>query len=74
MSKCQIHIHLGMEETLEKKQNTAPNPANLMSVQDYARMMGVKRQTIYNWLKDDKVKLVDFLGKKFIDKSTYQNV
>lgn len=45
---------------------------NLMTVNDYAAFMGVKRQTIFNWVKDGKVKKVKFLGKEFIDKSTLQ--
>lgn len=48
------------------------NPANLMTVNDYAAHKGVKRQTVFNWVKDGKVKKVKFLGKEFIDKSTLQ--
>lgn len=48
----------------------AINPANLMTVADYARFMGVERQTVYNWIKDKKLKQVEFLGKSFVDKST----
>lgn len=51
-----------------KKQ--AVNPANLMSIPDYADHIKVTRQTVYNWLKEGKIKKVTFLGKHFIDKST----
>jgi excisionase family DNA binding protein len=46
------------------------NPANLMTVQDYAKFIGVERQTVYNWIKEGKLKQVEFLGKSFVDKST----
>jgi len=48
----------------------APNPVNLMTVANYAIYAGVERQTVYNWIKEDKIKKVDFLGKSFVDKST----
>lgn len=46
------------------------NPANLMTVQDYAKYIGVERQTVYNWIKEGTIKKVEFLGKSFVDKST----
>lgn len=49
------------------------NPNNLYSIPDYARIQGKTIQTIYNWLKEGKVKTVTFLGKEFIDKSTYKS-
>lgn len=48
------------------------NPKNLLSIPDYAKLMGVTIQTIYNWIRDGKVSKVKFLGKEFIDKSTYK--
>lgn len=48
------------------------NPNNLYSVNDYAKLMGKSVQTIYNWLRDGRVKTVIFRGKEFIDKSTYR--
>lgn len=59
-----------MEQTLTR---TVINPANLMSVKDFAEAQGVDRRTIYNWINDGKVKQVDFLNKKWIDKSTLKN-
>lgn len=41
-----------------------------MTVAQYATLMGKERQTIYNWIETGKVKTVEFLGKRFIDKST----
>lgn len=49
------------------------NPANLATVADYAKMMGVERQTVYNWIKEGKIKQVTFLNKSFVDKSTLNN-
>lgn len=50
------------------------NPSNLMTVNDYALFKGVKRQTIFNWVKCGRLKKVNFLGKDFIDKSTFKEV
>ena len=50
--------------------NKKVDPKNLMTVEDYARHIGKTRQTVYNHLKEGKVKMVDFLGRQFIDKST----
>lgn len=47
------------------------NPANLLTVQEFAAREGVKRQTVYFWIKEKKVKKVSFLGKSWIDKSTF---
>jgi len=49
------------------------NPNNLFTVADYARLQGKTVQTIYNWLKEGKVKTVTFLGREFVDKSTYRS-
>lgn len=46
---------------------------NLMTVDEFAKFKGVTIQTVYNWLKETKVKQVDFKGKKFIDKSTFKS-
>lgn len=51
-------------------EKTKLDPKNLMTVANYARHKGCTRQTVYNHLKEGKVKMVDFLGQKFIDKST----
>lgn len=48
------------------------NTANLMSVSAFATTQGVDRRTVYNWINEKKVKQVEFLGKKWIDKSTYK--
>lgn len=45
-----------------------------MTVEEFAKFKGVTIQTVYNWLKDNRVKQVDFKGKKFIDKSTYKDL
>lgn len=47
------------------------DPRNLYTITDYHKMMGVTIQTIYRWIKEGKVKKVEFLGKEFIDKSSY---
>jgi|GEM_PF-1981181 len=48
------------------------NPANLATVAIFAKQKGVERQTVYNWIKDGRIKQVTFLGKSFVDKSTFQ--
>ena len=48
------------------------NPKNLMTVVDYAKSIGKERQTIYNWIKEKKIKKVNFLGKSFVDISTFK--
>jgi hypothetical protein len=45
-------------------------PQNLLSVNDFARLTGKTRQTVLNWVNDGKVKRVEYLGKRWIDKST----
>lgn len=45
-----------------------------MTVNDYAVLMDVTRQTVFNWVKDGRLKKVKFLGKEFIDKSTFKEV
>lgn len=50
----------------------AINPQHLLSIPDYAKIMGVTVQTVYNWIRDGRVSRVKFLGKYFIDKSTYR--
>lgn len=50
----------------------ALNPANLMSVSDFAYEKKVDRRTVYNWINDGKVKQVEFLKKKWIDVSTFK--
>lgn len=57
-----------MEQTVIK--TAVINPANLMSVNDFAKTQGVDRRTIYNWIGEGKVKQVEFLNKKWVDKST----
>jgi predicted DNA-binding transcriptional regulator AlpA len=54
--------------------NTTPiNPKNLLTIAAFAKSKGVKRQTVYNWIKEEKVKKVEFLTKTFVDISTYQD-
>lgn len=42
----------------------------LLSIPEYAKYMGVERQTVYNWLKDEEkrktINLIEISGKKFI--------
>ncbi len=39
----------------------------LITVTNYAKQMDKKRQTIYNWAKDGKIKMIEIDGIKFID-------
>lgn len=45
-----------------------------MTVNNYAESMSITRQTVFNWVKEGKLKKVKFLGKEFIDKSTFKKV
>ena len=54
-----------------EKQKTI-NPVNLITVENYAKEEKVSRQSVYNWIKEGKIKQVTFLGKSFLDKSTKQ--
>lgn len=45
-----------------------------MTVNDFAGYKGVRRQTVFNWVKNGKVEKVKFLGKEFIDKSTLKEL
>lgn len=56
-------------DTIQKRK---VEPKNLSTVEDYARIMGISIQTVYRWLKDGKVKKVEFLGREFIDRSTWK--
>ena len=47
------------------------NPENLITIKDYAKSMGVVRQTVYDWINSGRIKTVSFLGVEFIDKSTF---
>ena len=49
------------------------NPANLLTVENYAKQNAITRQTVYNWIKEGKIQKVHFLGKSFVDKSTKIN-
>ncbi len=54
------------------EQQTKINPLNLATVADFAKQKCVERQTVYNWIKDGRIKQVTFLGKSFVDKSTFK--
>jgi excisionase family DNA binding protein len=54
----------------EEKQLTTYSISNLITISDYAKLRGVTRQTIYNWIAEKNIKTVDLLGKQYIDKST----
>lgn len=54
-----------------KNKNIKVDPRNLISINEYASQSGKTVQTIYNWLKEGKIKKIKFLGKDFIDKSSY---
>jgi len=45
---------------------------NLITKPFYAVERGVTLQTVYNWIKEGKVKTVQFMGHEYIDRSTYQ--
>jgi hypothetical protein len=52
-------------ETLKK------DITKLYSINDYAKLMGVDRRTVYNWMADPEKKLniINISGKRFISLS-----
>lgn len=46
---------------------------NLVTKPNYATERGVSLQTIYNWIKDGKVKVIEFMGHEYIDRSTFRD-
>lgn len=44
---------------------------NLVTKPKYVEERRVTIQTIYNWIKEGKVKVVEFMGHEYIDRSTY---
>jgi len=44
------------------------NISKLYSITDFAKMKGVTRQTVYNWIadKESPIKVVKISGKQFI--------
>lgn len=48
----------------------AINPQNLMTVSEFATDIGVDRRTVYNMINDGRIKQVNFLNKKWVDKTT----
>lgn len=57
---------------MKKKQNELIkyNIDNLMTISKYARMRGKERKTIYNWIKNDLITSVEFLGRIYVDKTS----
>lgn len=58
--------------TTHMKEQKNPNPENLMTINDYAQSMGKSRRMIYYWIDSGIVELIPFLGKQFIDTSTFR--
>jgi len=44
---------------------------NLVTKPNYAVERGISLQTVYNWIKDGKIKTVEFMGHEYVDRSTY---
>lgn len=48
-------------------ENTKQDITKLYSITEYAKMMGVTRQTVYNWIAEQKnITVVNISGKQFI--------
>lgn len=56
---------------MEQTQTAQINVSNLMTAQDYAKLKGVTRKTVYNWIDTNKIQQVSFLGKNWVDISTH---
>ena len=47
--------------------------SNLVTVDFYAKNVVKKsRRTVYNWINDGKLEMIDFLGKKWLDKTVFK--
>jgi len=51
-------------------EKTKEDVTKLYSITEYSRLMGVTRQTVYNWISDKRIKVVLISGKQFIKLST----
>lgn len=52
------------------KKQISFNPANLLTIKEYADFKKITRKTVYNWLQEGHAKDVLIRGKRFIDKTT----
>lgn len=48
-----------------------PNPENLTTVAKLAKELNVSRMSIYNYIDRGDLKKVEFMGKTWVDRSTY---
>lgn len=46
---------------------------NLVTKPNYAIERGVTIQTVYNWIKEGKIKTIEFMGVEFLDRSTFND-
>lgn len=55
-----------MEMTTEQKKIPIQN---LVSIDDYAKLVKKSRRTIYNWINDGVLETIPFMGRHFLDKT-----
>lgn len=47
--------------------------SNLVTVDYYANHVVKKsRRTVYNWINEGKLEMIEFLGKKWLDKTVFK--
>lgn len=61
-----------MSENLKDIKKTT-SIQNLVTKNNYAIERGVTLQTVYNWIKDGKVRTIEFMGHEYIDRTTYRD-
>lgn len=55
---------------METQELSTYNIANLVTITEYAKLRGITRQTVYNWIDEKNLKTVNLLGKQYVDKSS----
>lgn len=46
---------------------------NLVTKPNYAIERGVSLQTVYNWIKEGRIKVIEFMGHEYVDRTTFSS-
>jgi hypothetical protein len=66
---CPIATNYKINEPL-RKMRTIKKPDHLLTVQQFARLIGISRQAVYNRIKGGSIIPIMVFGRPFIDKNT----
>lgn len=58
-------------EITNKNTNNNLDVSNLVTVANLAKEWEVSKSTVYYWLKQGQIQEVEYLGLRFVDKSTF---